>query len=120
MLYGEGHLGPSDSDEAVKWCRKAAEHGNASAQLRLGMMYEEGKSLPQDYREAVNWYRKAALQGDTAVCFSLGRMCEEGLQGILPVILCPLRSGGRRRGSSRPAISKTVSRGIFPHSVGSH
>jgi TPR repeat protein len=47
----------------VKWFRKAAEQGNASAQTNLGMMYEDGRGIPQDYTEAARWYRKAADQG---------------------------------------------------------
>ena len=46
------------------WFRKAAEHGYAKAQFRLGRMYENGQGVPQDDVEALKWYRKAAEKGD--------------------------------------------------------
>ena len=51
---------PHDAAEAVKWFRKAAEQGNASAQSNLGVMYAEGRGVPQDDAEAVKWYRRGA------------------------------------------------------------
>ena len=45
-------------EEAVEWYRKAAELGNASAQLHLGLMYAAGKGVPKDDAEAVRWLRK--------------------------------------------------------------
>ena len=54
---------PEDDAEAVKWYRKAAEQGLASAQCYLGLRYDFGKGVPEDDAEAVKWYRKAAEQG---------------------------------------------------------
>ena len=48
----------------MRWYRKAADQGNAGAQLSLGVMYSQGHGLPQDFVEAVRWYRKAADQGN--------------------------------------------------------
>ena len=53
-----------DLSEAVKWFRKAAEQGDASAQEGLGDCYRNGLGVPRDLSEAVKWYRKAARQGD--------------------------------------------------------
>lgn len=47
-------------DEAVKWLRRAADRGDASASWLLGGMYERGKGVPQDAVEAIKWY---ALSG---------------------------------------------------------
>ena len=47
--YFYGHGVPQDYAEAVKWWRKAAEQGNADAQLRLGHCYRNGHGVPQDY-----------------------------------------------------------------------
>ena len=44
--------------------QKAAEQGDADAQLLLGAMYEDGKGVAQDDKQAVAWYRKAAEQGN--------------------------------------------------------
>ena len=44
--------------------RKAAEQGDASAQLMLGLMYYNGIGVTQDLFEAAFWLRRAAEQGD--------------------------------------------------------
>jgi TPR repeat protein len=53
-----------DYAEALKWYRKAAEQGYASAQYNLGNGYRRGKGVTQDYAEAVRWYRKAVDGGN--------------------------------------------------------
>jgi len=65
--------------EAVKWYRKAAEQGNAKAQVNLGVMYYEGKGVTQDYQEAVKWYRKAAEQGLAGAQYNLGNGYYNGI-----------------------------------------
>ncbi len=42
--------------ETVKWCRKLAEQGDATAQNNLGMMYKTGKGVTQDFIQAHKWY----------------------------------------------------------------
>jgi TPR repeat protein len=54
---------PQDYAEAVKWFRKAADQGDAKAQLNLGFAYNTGQGVPQSSAEAVKWYRLAADQG---------------------------------------------------------
>lgn len=63
-MYRDGRGVPQDDKEAVKWFRKAAEQGFATAQSNLGWMYEKGRGVPQDDKEAIKWYRKAADQGN--------------------------------------------------------
>ncbi len=58
--------------------RKAADQGDARAQLYLGYMYDSGRGVPQDHAEALRWYRKAAEQGDTFAQLKLGVMYGEG------------------------------------------
>jgi hypothetical protein len=58
--------------------RKAAEQGDALAQLHLGLMYEEGKGGQQDYNEALKWFRKAADQGNAPAQYNLGLIYEKG------------------------------------------
>ena len=53
---------PQDYAEAVKWCRLAAEQGDASAQYNLAVMYAKGQGVPQDYAEAHKWVNLAAAQ----------------------------------------------------------
>ena len=72
---------PQNYAEAAKWYRKAAEQGDALAQLSLGSLYEQGQGVPQNYAEAAKWYRKAAEQGDALAQLSLGSLYEQG-QGV--------------------------------------
>jgi TPR repeat protein len=71
-MYDNGEGVKQDYAEAVKWYRKAAEQGEASAQFYLGLMYAKGQGVKQDYAEAVKWYRKAAEQGEAIAQFNLG------------------------------------------------
>ena len=62
--YRHGTGGKSvDYTKAMKYCRIAAERGNADAMNDIGVMYEKGQGVTKDYAEAVKWYRKAAEQG---------------------------------------------------------
>ena len=46
-----------DETGAVKWFRKAAEQGDASAQYDTGKRYDLGLGVTKNYKEADNWYR---------------------------------------------------------------
>ena len=52
-----------DNTEAVKWYRKAADQGHASAQNSLGIMYAKGWGVIQNDVEAYKWWNLAAAQG---------------------------------------------------------
>lgn len=47
----------------IEQLKKAAEQGNAKAQLNLGVCYYVGKFVTQDYKKAAECFRKAAEQG---------------------------------------------------------
>jgi TPR repeat protein len=83
--YWQGAGVPKDYVQAVSWFRKAAEQGNALAQVSLGILYdgalEEAKGVPQDYAQAAVWYRKAADQGNGLAEYMLGRLYANG-QGV--------------------------------------
>lgn len=80
--YYFGRNGKTQSyEEAVKWYRKAAEQGYASAQCDLGYCYEKGQGVTKDYAEAVKWYRKAAEQGHAYAQYNLGNRYANG-QGV--------------------------------------
>jgi TPR repeat protein len=73
--YQYGFLGqPTNSAEAVKWCRRAADRGFARAQWSLGRMYSEGNGVRKSTAEAIKWYRKAAEQGYVLAQTTLGMM----------------------------------------------
>ena len=49
---------------AAIWFRRAAEQGDAIAQLNLGELYESGRGVSRDRVEAWRWYSYAARQGN--------------------------------------------------------
>jgi uncharacterized protein len=59
-------------DAAIGWYKKAADQGDASAQVALGDIFADPKLGRLDYSQAVDWYRKAADQGQSAGEFGLG------------------------------------------------
>jgi TPR repeat protein len=61
-MYYNGEGVPQDYEEAIKWYRKAADQGDASAQFNLGVSYEYGKGVPQDYVQAHKWANLAAAR----------------------------------------------------------
>ena len=61
-----------DLQEAIKWFRKSAEQGNASAERTLGEAYFYGIGVPVDQTQGAMWYRKAAEQGNQDAEYSLG------------------------------------------------
>ena len=65
---------PQDYVKARQWYEKSAKQGDASAQLKLGVMYHEGKGVRQDYAKARKWLEKAAAQGHAKAQLVLGLM----------------------------------------------
>jgi len=61
-----------DLGEAIRAYRKAADNGDADAQVLLGDAYRDGKGVQQNYTEAAAWYRKAAEAGNARGQCSLG------------------------------------------------
>lgn len=58
--------------------RIQAEKGDASAQIKLGVLYHEGRGLTKDFVQAVFWYRKAANQGDAYAQWILANRYHRG------------------------------------------
>lgn len=78
-IYEEGAEGVIlNRGEAVKWYRRAAKHGFAEAQRRLGTAYDYGKGVRRDRGESVKWYQKAAKQGNPAARIALQAMTAIG------------------------------------------
>lgn len=63
----QGDEVPVDIAMAVFWYRRAAEQGNATAQLNLGQYSMIGKGTPQDFVEAHKWFNLAAASVDTSL-----------------------------------------------------
>lgn len=65
--YLSGRVLEHSDAEAVRWIRRAAEHGHALAQLNLGIMYRDGRrGLTRDLEQARRWLALAAAQGDSS------------------------------------------------------
>lgn len=61
---GLGAVKRGDYSAAATLFRKAAEQGNANAQLNLGAMYTNGAGVPKDDQMAYFWFLLASAQGD--------------------------------------------------------
>ena len=72
--YARGEGVDKNQIEAVRWFRKAAEQGLASAQLTLAY-----NCVAKDEAEAVRWFRKAAEQGVDEAQFNLAYRYYSGL-----------------------------------------
>lgn len=66
ILLGVMAVAPAlaaEADSAPEATKRAAEAGNAEAQLNLGILYEYGYHLQGNKVEALAWYMAAADQG---------------------------------------------------------
>lgn len=61
--------------------KEAAERGDATAQVTVGLAYREGIGASQDYYKAFEWLKKAAEQGEAEAQNHLGNLYENG-QGV--------------------------------------
>jgi TPR repeat protein len=61
-FYLEGLGVPADTERAVYWTRRAAEHGDRDAQYNLASFYEEAAGVEKDSKLAELWYKRAASQ----------------------------------------------------------
>lgn len=69
--FGRGGK-PKDKAKAVYYYTKAAECGNALAQLNLGVCYEYGDGIRKNYKKAVTLYVASAEQGNAMAQCNLG------------------------------------------------
>lgn len=75
------HRAPIRKREAVRWCRKAAEAGDADAQVWLALCYGDGQGVRKDAKLERRWYERAAAQGSAQALVNLGLMCARGEGG---------------------------------------
>ncbi len=75
MATGEEREGPEDPARL----RRAAEEGDAGAQVRLARMLLNGEGVVRDPRQACDWLRRAAEQGDGGAQAELGFLYEKGV-----------------------------------------
>lgn len=67
-----------DHTGAAQIVTKAAEAGNAVAQLRLALMYDQGDGVPRSAKSAFGWYSRAAAQGEPESQNQVGLFYELG------------------------------------------
>jgi TPR repeat protein len=84
FMFELGIDAPVDCQEAVRWYHKAADQGNARAQLNLrqvasfGFTYDRKSRPPAGGAAAVKLCRKAAEKGNARAQFNLGQMYQWG------------------------------------------
>ena len=64
-MYLDGKGLQQDYAEALKWLRRGAEQGYASAQFILGSMYRDGNGVAQHYMDAYFWFNLAATYAES-------------------------------------------------------
>lgn len=62
-MHDDGRGVAQDYGLALKWYRKAAEHGLADAQYMTGMHYATGRGMKQNVQRAYVWLNLAAAGG---------------------------------------------------------
>jgi len=67
-----------DHAGAAKIVLRAAQAGNAVAQLRLALLYDQGDGVPQSAKAAFEWYSRAAAQGEPESQNQVGLFYELG------------------------------------------
>ena len=64
-----------DGLKALAWYTKAADQGNNTVQVLIGLIYEYGKAgIPKDNAKVIEWYTKGAEQGSGAAKEALKRL----------------------------------------------
>jgi TPR repeat protein len=82
LLFGRVDAAFAENTDTIKVLRAAAEKGDDTAQVILGMVYLKGTTVPEDHAEAVKWFRLAADHGSAEAQVELGRLYHSGLGGL--------------------------------------
>lgn len=82
MSHEYGHLGLAvDAKRAIAWYTKAAQQGEADAELALSGWYLIGHEplIPQSNKEAFLWAKKAGNKGLSKAEYAMGYFMEHGI-----------------------------------------
>ncbi|HYL49916.1 MAG TPA: hypothetical protein VET84_11155 [Stellaceae bacterium] len=101
----------SNRTEAMKWLRRAAEHGQPRAQMRLAELYAAGTSAHRNYGRACQWFI-VAIHGLNGVHRQRARDGYDGVRSQLTTaeMLAAerrARDWERRRRAATPAPAPT-------------
>jgi TPR repeat protein len=69
---------PPGNLDALFWCTKAAEKGDAKSQFVLAGLHERGIGTPANQPEAIRWYKTAARNGYAEAQFKVGLLYGRG------------------------------------------
>ena len=67
-----------DTEQALKWLKRAATSGDEFSLYQLGLMYAEGFGVKRNRFEAAKWYIQAANLGNPDAQFGMGLIYDEG------------------------------------------
>ena len=83
ICFIKGRNVKENTKKAVKWYKKAADHGHAKAQYKLGLLYSSKSysDVEQNWQTAAYWFEKASDQGYAKAQFWFG-MCLAAGKGI--------------------------------------
>lgn len=81
IIAGDFFVAKGKEKNAFKCFKKAADAGNATAQMMTGKMYRYGAGVDLDYSKAVSYLKMAADKDEPEAMQLLGRCYEEG-QGV--------------------------------------
>ncbi len=76
-LYMEGQGVPKDQRKAFELFKKAAELGDARAQVNVGVMYAWGEGIVHDKMKAHENFKKALQVGQSEASTYLDKLCKE-------------------------------------------
>jgi TPR repeat protein len=78
-MYAEGGQVKQNDAESIRWYRKACEHGDPEAQVKLASMLIEGHGVAKDYVEGRKWCEAAAKQNSPGGQACMGYLYRAGL-----------------------------------------
>jgi len=78
LEYLEGRGKPRNATEAARWLERAADAGEAVAQVELATLYRRGDGVVADPAQALHWYEAAALQGNRKAMYDLANAYAQG------------------------------------------
>lgn len=84
--YAKGEGVEWNISQAINWWRKAAQNGNAKAQVHMGNAYEHryyhDDTTPYNGKEATKWYRMAAEQNNAEALYEMAKHTKDRNESI--------------------------------------
>ncbi len=77
----EGKSAPVNTEEGLRWLRRAAKSGIIPAHLWIGSLYEKGQGVEKDLTMARTHYLVAAEKGNAKAMHNLAVLYAEGIDG---------------------------------------